>query len=121
MPTTAKTLVAVLAAVLAAVLPGLTGDTFGLVELVNVTILAAGAIQVFNAGNLPSFRYAKTVAAAVAALGVVFISAWTDFRISPAEVVQMILAVLGAVGVATVPNGGTQDGVFISGRHALPA
>lgn len=106
----AKTLVAVLAAVLAAVLPGLTGiDTdhqFGLVQLVNVVVLAAGAVQVYNAPNISGWPIAKTIAAAVAAGGVVVISAVSDSVIDPAEWVQIALAVLGAIGVYAIPNSG---------------
>ncbi len=101
----AKTLVAALAAVLAAILPGLTTDVpLGLAGIVNVIVLAAGAIQVFNAANIPGWPVAKLIAAAVAAAGVVVISAWSDQVITSAEWVQIALAVLGALGVWAVPN-----------------
>lgn len=120
MATYAKAAVAVLAAVLAAILPGLTTDgPLGFVGVVNVIVLAAGAVQVYNAANLPGYRYAKVIAAAVAAAGVVVVSAWSDEFISSAEWVQIVLAVLGAVGVGAVRNAATVKGVFVRGRHAV--
>lgn len=100
----AKTLVAALAAVLAAILPGMIDGPMGLSEIVNVVVLAAGALHVYNAGNVPGWRYAKLVAAAIAAGGVILISALTDGAVSYAEWIQIALAVAGAVGVRQVPN-----------------
>lgn len=123
--TYAKTLVALLAAVLAAVLPGLTHQAglttdgrLGASGIANIVVLAAGTIQVFNAGNLPGWRYAKLIAAAVGAGGVVLISVLSDLQVSPQEWIQVALAVLGTLGVAAIPNAGTEDGVFVTGRHA---
>jgi hypothetical protein len=105
-----KALVAVLAAVLAAVLPGLTvGGEFGLVQILNVVVLAAAAIQVYNAANIPGWPIAKLIAAVVGAGLVVAISALSDNRVDPAEWVQIIIAVLGAAGVGVVPNVGARS------------
>jgi phage tail protein X len=121
----AKTLVALVAAVLAAVLPALTNHAgllpdghLGASGVANIVVLAAGAIQVFNAPNVPGWRWAKLIAAAAAAAGVVLISALTDADVGAAEWVQILVAGLGALGVAAVPNAGTSDGVFLYGRHA---
>jgi hypothetical protein len=123
--TYAKTLVALAAAVLAAVLPALTNRAgllpdghLGASGVANIIVLAAGALQVFSAPNTPGWRWAKTIAAVLSAAGVVFISALTDADVGAAEWVQIGMAALGAIGVAAVPNSGTQDGVFVYGRHA---
>jgi peptidoglycan biosynthesis protein MviN/MurJ (putative lipid II flippase) len=121
----AKTLVALLTAVLAAVLPALTNHAgllpdghLGASGVANIVVLGAAAVQVFSAPNTPGWRWAKTIAAAVAAGGVVLISALTDADVGAAEWVQIGMAVLGALGVYAVPNALTSDGVFIAGRHA---
>ena len=115
--------IAVAAAVLAAILPGVDalGDGVGLAQVANVVVLAAGAIMVLSAPNIPSFRYAKTIAAVAAAVGVAFISFYGDLYLSPSEIIQLVLAGLSALGVWRAPNAGTVDGVVVSGRHALPA
>jgi hypothetical protein len=101
-----KAIVAALAAVLAAVLPGLiAGGPLGLVGWINVVLLAAGAIQVYNASNgVPGWPIAKAVAAIVTAAGVVAVSALSDSSITPGEWVQIATAALGAVAVFSVPN-----------------
>lgn len=115
--------ISVIAAVLAAILPGVDalGEGVGLAQVANVVVLAAGAIMVFVAPNIPSFRYAKTIAAVAAAVGVAFISFYGDLYLTPSEIVQLVLAGLGALGVWGVANAGTSDGVAVEGRHALPA
>lgn len=104
----AKTLVAALMAVLAAILPGLTDGPMGLPEWLNVVVLAAGALQVYNAGNVPGWRFAKLIAAAISAGVVILISAISDGVVSPAETIQITLAVAQAVGVWGVPNRGVR-------------
>lgn len=108
----AKALVALLAAVLAAVVPGLLGDQpLGVVGWINVVVLAAGAVQVFNATNLPGWSIAKTIAAAISAAGVIVVSALSSGGISTVDWIQIVLAVVGALGVYAVPNAAY-------GRHA---
>jgi peptidoglycan biosynthesis protein MviN/MurJ (putative lipid II flippase) len=103
--TVAKALCAVLAAVLAGVLPGLiAGGPLGLVGWINVVLLALGAIQTYNAANLPGWPIAKTVAAVITAGGVVAVSALSDSNISPGEWIQIITALVGAIAVFSVPN-----------------
>lgn len=112
----AKTLAALLAAVLAAVMPGLLDAPMGWPEWINVVVLAAGALHVANAENVPGWRYAKAIAAGVAAAGVAVIAGLSDGVFTTAEVVQVVLAVLGVAGVGAVRNAGTVKGVFV-GRH----
>lgn len=110
----AKALVALVAAVLAAVLPGFTGNgPIGWSGWVNVILLAAGAIQVYNASNdIPGWNIAKTVASAVTAGGVVLVSAMSD-GVGPGEWIQVVIAVLGVLAVYAAPNR--------SGRHMRAA
>jgi hypothetical protein len=114
-----KALLMLLAAVLAAVLPYLTvTDHLGLSEWINVAILVAGAVHVYNAANLPGYRYAKTIASVVATVGVLLLTVVTD-GISATEWIQVVLALLAPAGVASVRNAGTRRGVFVAGPHAV--
>lgn len=102
-----KAILQLVAAVLAAVLPGLIEGGMSLSAWVNVVILGAGAVMVYNAANLPGWNYAKLIASGVTAVGVVLVSALTDGGISGAEVIQMVIAGLGAVSVGVFPNART--------------
>jgi hypothetical protein len=110
----AKAIVALLVAVLAAVVPAVTDRGMGVVEWINVAVLALGAVQVYNASNeLPGWAYAKAIAA-VLSVGVVTISSYISFGISPTEWIQVAVAVLGAALVYLTPNRQPL------GRHARP-
>lgn len=99
-----KAYVAAAGAVLAAVVPVfIAPGPFGAAEWINVGILAAGAVQVYNAGNLVGWRYAKAVAAGVAA-GLVALTAVVSDGVTRAEAVQVLVAVAAAFGVWRVPN-----------------
>lgn len=109
--TAAKAWVQLAATVLAAVLPALTsGWPLSLDAWVNLVALTAGVVMVYNAANIPGWSYAKLIASAVSAVAVVLLSALTDRAVSPAEVVQMIVAGLGALGVGAIPNGARAPG-----------
>jgi hypothetical protein len=110
---------AVLAWVLPAILPGMSPPTWGVAEVANVVVLAAAALHVYNTANTEGWRWAKAIAAGIAAAAVVLISAWSDQLLTAAEIVQMAIAVLAAVGVGFARNAGSVDGVITSGRHAL--
>jgi hypothetical protein len=116
----AKALVQFIAAVLAAGIPALASPTgMGWSEWINFGILVAGAIQVYNAANLPGYNFAKTIAAGLSAALVLLTSALTD-GVSTSEWIQVGVAFLvGVGGVASVRNSGTVDGVFRQGRHAV--
>ena len=96
----------VLATAVAAVAAGLAGDNHvDASEWINVGILAFGALAVVGAGELPAgvWRWMKTyVSAGSAAL--VFLSSVLGDGITTAEWAQLVVAVLGAVGVAVVPG-----------------
>jgi drug/metabolite transporter (DMT)-like permease len=73
-------------------------------ELANIAVLVVTAVSVYLARNTPEQPWAKTAVAVLGAGVAVLTSAWSDHRISPAEIQQIVLAVLGAIGVATVAN-----------------
>lgn len=73
-------------------------------ELANIAVLVITAISVYYATNSPTQPWAKTVTAVLGAAVTILTSAWTDRNISPAEWQQIILAVLGAIGVHAVAN-----------------
>lgn len=109
----AKAIVQAVVAVLAAILPSLlVEEPLGLVGWVNVIVLAAGAVNVYITSNgVAGWSMAKAIASAVAAIGVVLISALADSSIDAGEWVQIITALLGTGAVFAVPNRGA--------RHAL--
>lgn len=97
-------------AVLAAIVPGLAyGWPLSLGGWINIVILATTAIGVYNAANLPGWNVAKTIASALGAVAVLLVGFLSDNVLGPDEVIQLVLAVAGAVGVYVVPNHG--------GRH----
>lgn len=102
----AKAIAAVLATVLAAISAAMFGDgVVSAVEWVNVAIMGTGAAAVFAAPNVPGARYTKSVLAVLSAVLVVLASAIVG-GITTVEIIQMVLAGLGAVGVYAVPNKG---------------
>jgi hypothetical protein len=116
----AKALIQFIAAVLAAGLPALASPTgVGWSEWINFGVLLAGAVQVYNATNLPGYAYAKAVAAGVSACLVLLVSFLTD-GVSISEWIQVGIAFLvGLGGVMAVRNSGTTGGVFREGPHAV--
>lgn len=104
--TVVKALVQLVMTVLAALVPALTAGPLTPAEWINVVVLAAGVLMVYNAANIPGWQYAKLVASAVSAVALVLTAAITDGAISPAEIIQMILGGAAALGIGTLPNGG---------------
>lgn len=99
-----KFVAAVVATVLAACTAALVGDNvISPQEWVNVAILGVGACAVFAAPNVPGAAYTKSVIAVLSAVLTVLASVIVG-GVGTAEVIQMILAGLGAVGVYAVPN-----------------
>jgi hypothetical protein len=107
----AKALAAVVATVLSGVIAALAGDAvIDLQEWVNVAILAAGALAVFTAPNVPGARYTKSALAVITAvltLAVNLIAGGLDVT----EWLQLGMAALGALGVYAVPNRPSSDTV----------
>jgi drug/metabolite transporter (DMT)-like permease len=73
-------------------------------ELANIAVLAVTAVSVYFARNTPTQPWAKTAVAVLGAGVAVLTSAWSDHRISPVEIQQIVLAVLGAIGVGVTAN-----------------
>ena len=104
-----KALVAVLGAVVMALYSAFNGDNHvNPEEAINIGIAGFAALQVFITANLPTgtiWNYAKTITAV--ALGVLnlLVSEWTG-GIDNAEMINLIIAALTAVGVYGVANKG---------------
>lgn len=98
-----KAIVQLLATILAAVVPAFLAGPLDAVGWFNVIALAAGVLMVYNAANLPNWNYAKLIASGVSAVAVLLMSAWQG-GLSTAEIMQMVLAFLGAIGVGALPN-----------------
>jgi hypothetical protein len=117
--TYAKAIAAAVAAVLAAVIPALyVPGPLGFAEWVNIILLACGAIQVLNSGNLPHWEYAKMIAAVVSATGVVLSSALSDGDVTRGEWIQIAIAVINAFAVYRIPNAPVVAGP--AGKHEAP-
>lgn len=99
-----KSIVEVLTAVVAAFVAAQTGD--GVVsaqEWVNVAILGVGAAAVFAAPNVPGARYTKAVLAFLTA-ALTALASYLIGGVSPTEILQIVVAGLGALGVYAVRN-----------------
>jgi uncharacterized membrane protein YjjP (DUF1212 family) len=102
----AKLVVAVLVTLATAVVAALAGDNaVDSVEWVNVAITGVGAAAVFAAPNIPGAAYTKSILAALAAVLTILASAIVG-GIQTVEIIQMLIAAAGAVGVYAVPNRG---------------
>lgn len=75
------------------------------VEWVNVAIVGVGAAGVFYAPNIPGAPITKFVLSALAAVLTVLASAIVG-GIQTVELIQMLIAGAGAVGVYAIPNRG---------------
>lgn len=73
------------------------------VEWVNVAIVGAGALAVFTAPNVPGAEYTKGILAAITA-GLVVLSSAITGGLAFVEIVQIIVAAAGAVGVFAFEN-----------------
>lgn len=99
-----KFIAVVIATVLSAVSAALLGDNvISPQEWVNVAILGVGAAGVFAAPNVPGAAYTKSVLAVLAAVLTVLASVIVG-GVGTAEIIQMVLAGLAALGVYAVPN-----------------
>ena len=82
----------------------ITGDFTDRTVLVGLLITALGAAATFLAANTPRQPWAKQAVAIFTAAVLVLVDAWTDHSISNAEIVQILLAAIGAWQVGTVSN-----------------
>ncbi len=104
MTTYSKFIAIVVATVLSAISAALFGDNvISPQEWVNVAILGVGALGVFAAPNVPGARFTKSILAVLAAVLTVLASVIVG-GVGTTEIIQIILAGLGALGVYAVPN-----------------
>lgn len=99
-----KAIVGAAGVVLSAVLTAFLGDghlDFG--ELVNIVILACGAVSVGIAANVPGAKYTKAVLAGVAAAATVVLSVASG-GITVTEYGQIAVSFLTAAGVLKAKN-----------------
>lgn len=118
----AKLIMQVVVTVATGVVAALAGDNLvDSVEWVNVAIVGVGAAAVFAGPNIPGAAYTKSILAALAAILTILASAIVG-GIQTVEVIQMVIAAAGAVGVWAVPNRG-QDVSYDDpiGNPAYPA
>ena len=99
-----KLIAIVVATILSAISAALFGDNIiSPQEWVNVAILGVGAAGVFAAPNVPGAAYTKSILAVLAAVLTVLATVIIG-GVGTAEVIQMVLAGLGALGVYAAPN-----------------
>lgn len=100
----AKFVAIALATVLSAVSAALVGDNvISPQEWVNIAILGVGALGTFAAPNVPGAAYTKAVLAVLTAVLTVLATVILG-GIGTTEIIQMLLAALGALGVYAIPN-----------------
>jgi FtsH-binding integral membrane protein len=98
-------LAVVVGAALAALVPALADNHIRTDEWLNVIVITAGAAAVFTAPNVPGHAYVKTALAVITAVCTLAVSLIVD-GVSTAEIIQLVLAALGAVGVKALTNTG---------------
>lgn len=98
-----KLAVQVAGTVLAALLPLVTKGSLGATEWLNVAIIGVGACAVFTGPNVAGAKYTKVVLSGLTAALTVLASAIVG-GVDAAEGIQIVLAVLSAVGVYSANN-----------------
>lgn len=102
----AKMWVQVIVTIVSAIVAALVGDnSVSSVEWVNVAIAGVAAGAVFCGPNIPYAAYTKSILSALAAVLTILASALVG-GIQVVEVVQMLIAAAGALGVYGIPNRG---------------
>lgn len=101
----AKALLAVVAAIISAIVAVLTDNVITPEEWVNVAIAGVGAITIALAANMPAGRwaYVKFYIAGLTA-GLTFLASAITGGLSGAELMQLLVVVLGGAGVFAVSN-----------------
>lgn len=97
-----KFLVQVLVTIGAAVAAAWTGGVTP-TEWINIAIVGVGALAVFAGPNVPGALYTKSILSFLAAALVVAASAITG-GFSVPEIIQIVIAGCGAIGVYALPN-----------------
>jgi len=102
--TVMKAIVQLVMTVLAAIVPALAVGPLDATAWVNIVVLAAGTVMVYNAANIPGWSYAKLIASAVSAVAVVLTTSLAG-GLDATDYIQMALAAAAALGVGAIPNG----------------
>jgi drug/metabolite transporter (DMT)-like permease len=115
-----KAVASIAATVLAAVVAALTGDqNVDPSEWLNVLLLGTGAAAVLTAPNVPGAKYTKVLLAVVTAVAAAAASLILD-GISTTDLLQLVLAALGAVGVYAAPYKPLASDGEVIGRFPRP-
>jgi hypothetical protein len=99
----AKLILAIVATVLTGIVAAYTDGHISNSEWINVAIAGVGAAGVFAAPNVPGSMYTKSIIAVLTAVLTALASFISD-GISQAELMQMAVIALAALGVYAVPN-----------------
>lgn len=102
----AKFLLAAAATAITGIVGAMTDGLITSPEWVNVAIMFVGSLGVLTSPNIPGAKYTKSVLAALTAVLVLLVSYIADNRLSVEEILQLVVAALGAVGIVAVPNRG---------------
>jgi hypothetical protein len=113
----AKALAMVAATALSAIYAAISDGHVDNGETITIVTSVLGAAAVFAAPNVPGARYTKAILAVLTAVATLVIGAYSDGHLTGSEIIQIILAGLGAVGVAAVPN--MDHGVNLSNTGSL--
>lgn len=102
----AKFLAAVAATIASAIAAAVTDGHVTSIEVVNICIAALGAIGVVIVPNLPDgiAAYSKAIVVALMAVATALVGFLVAGPITTAELVQLVVIALAAVGVYVVPN-----------------
>jgi hypothetical protein len=114
----AKMIAQVVATVLAALVPYLAVGGLDASAWVNVAIIGVGALAVFAAPNVPGAPVTKLVLSALSAVLVLLASVITG-GITLDEVLQLVLAALGALGVYSLRDPAQMVGPGSPRPHGL--
>lgn len=109
MKTYAKSVVAILITIISAIVAFATDGNVDTTEWINVAIAGVGAVAVYYGPNTRYAPYTKGVLAALTAVLVLLTSLITG-GLQGTEVLQLVIAAAGAVGVYAVPNKGYTHG-----------
>ena len=101
----AKAIMYIALAAVGVLVTALADDVITIPELVNVGIIAVGAIATYLVPNLPEGpgRYLKGIVAFVVA-GLVALQSFLTDGVSTAEWLQIFVAAFAGIGVVVVPN-----------------
>lgn len=108
-----KFILAIVATVLTGLVAAYTDGHISNTEWINVAIAGVGAAAVFAAPNVPGAMYTKSIIAVLTAV-LTALSSYISDGISQAEMMQLVVIALAALGVYAVPNSTSDVGSAVS-------